>query len=42
MRMWIVDVAGDRLVMAAEFRSAASSSETAGLQQIVDSIQIDP
>jgi hypothetical protein len=42
MRMWIVDVAGDRLVMAAEVRSAASSSETAGLQQIVDSIQIDP
>jgi hypothetical protein len=42
VRAWIVDVDGDRLVMSAEVRSAASTSDGAGLQQIVDSIQIEP
>jgi hypothetical protein len=40
VRLWIVDVSGDRLVMIGQVRAAASSTETGGLQEIVESIQI--
>lgn len=41
-RLWVFDVAGERVVVDAEYQSGASSADLAELQAIVDSIQIAP
>jgi hypothetical protein len=41
LRAWIFDVNGDRLVLAASVRSAATPADTEGLERIIDSLQIE-
>jgi hypothetical protein len=41
-RVWILDVEGERLVVLATFFPEGSAKDLAELQQVIDSIQIEP
>jgi hypothetical protein len=41
-RIWILDVEGERLVVLASFFPEGSAEDLAELQQVIDSIQIEP
>ena len=41
-RLWILDVEGERLVVLASFFPEGSTEDLAELQQVIDSIQIEP